>query len=650
MRKRGSRGSLLWSLLFLCSILICAFGTRAQTLCVDGQAGPYTCNNVDLLSFLSTASLNGGSTSNDCWGWTDPLNGNEYALVGTRNGTAFVDITDPVNPIFLGDLPTHTFSSTWRDIKVYADHAFIVSEASGHGMQVFDLTRLRNVVNPPIVFTADVHFGTFGDAHNIAINEQTGRAYIVGSTTSGSPVENGGLMILDISDPLIPTLAGSYTLSGYIHDTQCVSYNGPDTDYVGREICLNSHSGNPDQKTIVDVTDPTDVQLIASITWPGARIGHQGWLTEDHKFFLLGDEGDESFAGHNTRTYVFDVQDLDSPVLVGWHDGVNGSIDHNLYTHNSLVWEANYTSGLQVLEPVDLSNDSLSQVAFFDTYPSNNSLGFSGAWSNYPYFPSGNVIVSDYSSGLFVLRPTPTLNARVFLSGPYDATTGLMHDSLRTRGLVPLTEPYTALGYGFIGGGGESVYPSVLNTVGPDAIVDWCVLELRDAADSTVVLESRAVRLQRDGDLVDLDGVSPVKSRLKIGHYFIVVKHRNHLGVMTGSPKLVSLSTEQYDFTSPGMAVYGVDAMDDIAGVRALWAGDCVMDGTVKYIGSGNDRDALLIAVGGSVPTNTETGYELEDVNLDGVMKYTGTRNDRDIILLTIGGALPTAIRSEQLP
>jgi choice-of-anchor B domain-containing protein len=605
---------------------------------------------MDLLYMASTASLNGGSTMNDCWGWTDPLDSSEYALVGCRTGTAFLDITDPVNPVFLGNLPSHTFASTWRDIKVYADHAFIVSEASGHGMQVFDLKRLRNVPNPPETFTEDAHYGSFGNAHNIAINEASGKAYVVGSNSSGAPVTNGGLLILDISAPLAPTLIGTYTNSGYIHDTHCVLYHGPDPDHQGLEICINSHSGTPDRKTIVDVTDPSDVNLISEITWPGARIGHQGWLTEDHQFFLLGDEGDENFAGHNTRTYVFDVTDLDNPVLVGWHDGLNASIDHNLYTHKGLVWEANYTSGLQVLDPVDLNTDSLRQVAFFDSYPANDNVGFSGAWSNYPYFPSGNIIISDYSNGFFIVRPTPSLQLRVFLDGPLDTATMLMDDALRANGFIPLTEPYTALGYAFVHGGGELINASVTNTTGPDAIVDWVVVELRSVEDSTEVVESRSALLQRDGDIVDLDGISALRFNAAIGSYYVSVLHRNHLGIMSGSPLLLSLTSERYDLTDGSVSLFGTMPVRQYGQAQAMWPGDCTMDGIAKYIGGGNDRDAILVSIGGSIPTNSLGGYSLEDVNMYGLKKYTGAGNDRDVILISIGGSVPTATRSEQLP
>jgi len=195
----------------------------AMVPCVGGMAGSYPCQNVDLMAFMPLSGIGGGN-GNDIWGWTDPLNGKEYAIMGRTNGTAFVDISDPVNPIYLGNLPTHTVNSTWRDIKVYANHAFIVSEASGHGMQVFNLTQLRNVVSPPVTFSNTAHYNGFGNAHNIAINEATGFAYAVGTSTC-----SGGLHMVNIQNPTSPTNAGCFSSDGYTHDTQCVVYAGPDT-------------------------------------------------------------------------------------------------------------------------------------------------------------------------------------------------------------------------------------------------------------------------------------------------------------------------------------------------------------------------------------------------------------------------------------
>jgi len=145
--------------------------------CEDGMAGPYPCNGYDLIGTFSLADLNAQS-GNDSWGWTDASSGKEYAIMGLDNGTAFIDISDDENLIYLGKLNTATQASSWRDVKVYNDHAFIVSEAPGHGMQVFDLTKLRDVSNPPTSFQADARYTGFGNAHNIVINEETGFAYV----------------------------------------------------------------------------------------------------------------------------------------------------------------------------------------------------------------------------------------------------------------------------------------------------------------------------------------------------------------------------------------------------------------------------------------------------------------------------------------
>ena len=235
----------------------------AATVCDSdtGSAGGYPCNNVDLAAFMPLDQIGGtrgNSAANDIWGWTDPQTGNEYAIIGRVFGTSFVDISNPVNPVYLGELPTHgAFGSSWRDIKVYNNHAYIVSEANQHGMQVFDLTQLRGVTNPPATFGETDHYNKMAQAHNIVINEDSGFAYIVGA--SGKNSCSGGLHMVDLSNPTNPSFAGCYSGDGYTHDAQCVIYNGPDADHQGKEICLNS---NEDTLTIVDVTNKSNpVQL-----------------------------------------------------------------------------------------------------------------------------------------------------------------------------------------------------------------------------------------------------------------------------------------------------------------------------------------------------------------------------------------------------
>jgi choice-of-anchor B domain-containing protein len=367
------------------------------TPCDGGMAGPYPCNNVDLMAFIPYSTF-GASYTNDIWGWTDPLDGKEYAIIGVSNGTAFIDITDPVNPVYLGKLPTQTSSSPWRDIKVYNNYAFTVSEASGHGIQIFDLTELRSVVSPPVTFANTDHYNGFGGAHNIVINEDSGYAYGVGTNTC-----SGGLHMVNIQDPLNATNAGCFSADGYTHDAECVNYAGPDPDYAGAEVCFNS---NEDTLTIVDVTNKAAPAQISRTTYPGSDYTHQGWLLDGQRYFILGDEGDEFSFGHNTRTYIWDLLDLDDPQVINNYTGPNDSVDHNMYTIGNLAFQSNYSSGLQILDLSDIANGNLSMAAYFDTYSPNNNASYNGSWSNYPYYDSGVVAVSSIDEGLFIVKPT----------------------------------------------------------------------------------------------------------------------------------------------------------------------------------------------------------------------------------------------------
>ena len=372
--------------------------TPAVTTCSGGMAGTYPCSNVDLMSFLALADIGGGE-ANDIWGWTDSSTGKEYAIMGRTNGTSFVDISDPVNPIYLGNLPPHSSDSTWRDIKVYADHAFMVTEARGSGMQIFDLTQLRMVASPPATFSGTAHYPRFSYAHNLVINEDSGFAYAVGTNTC-----SGGLHMINIQTPANPTSAGCFSADGYTHDAQCVNYDGPDLDHQGKEICFNS---NRDTLTIVNVTNKAGPAMLSRTGYSGSRDTHQGWLTEDQVYFLLGDEEDEAENPDvtNTRTYLWDVSDLDEPALIGSHDSTTTATDHNQYVKGSYTYQSNYRAGLRILDITDIANGNLTEVAFFDVYPRSDSRKKDGTWSNYPFFDSGIVIVSVIEQGLFILRP-----------------------------------------------------------------------------------------------------------------------------------------------------------------------------------------------------------------------------------------------------
>ena len=375
---------------------VCESAVPAITPCDNGFAGAFPCNGFDLMSTLSLTELSAAS-GNDSWGWTDTMTGKEYALMGLDNGTAFVDISDPINPIYLGKLPTATSSSSWRDVKVFKNHAFVVSEAGGHGMQVFDLTRLRNANNAPQTFTADITYNGFGSAHNIVINEESGYAYVVGTSRSGT--FRGGPLFINIQDPVNPIDEGGYGEDAYSHDAQVVTYNGPDTDYTGKEILIGS---NENELAIVDVTDKANPTRISTISYTNVGYTHQGWFTEDQQFFILGDETDEQNFGFDTRTLVFNFNDLDNPSLQSTYAGPTAAIDHNGYVKGKQLYLANYTAGIRLLDISETG--TLSEIGFFDTFPANNSTAFSGVWNVYPYFDSGNIVVSDINGGLFIVK------------------------------------------------------------------------------------------------------------------------------------------------------------------------------------------------------------------------------------------------------
>jgi choice-of-anchor B domain-containing protein len=372
---------------------------QAQFPCVNGFAGDLPCDGFDLMSHIPVEELGGaGAEGNDSWGWTDPQTGKEYALVGTTTSTAFVDISNPAEPIFLGRLPTTTVSSLWRDVKTYNNHAFIVSEAPGHGMQVFDLTRLRNVSNPPVTFTEDALYTGFGRAHNIVINETSGFAYAVGSDTF-----SGGPHFVNIQNPIMPISAGGYADDAYSHDAQVVTYNGPDQDYTGREILIGS---NENEVVIVDVTDKANPSQISTIGYTDIGYTHQGWFTEDMRYFLLGDEVDEINFGLNTRTVVFDFSDLDNPSFHMDYFGPTQAIDHNGYVVGNTFYIANYSAGLRAVDISNIASGVMVESGFIDTFTPHDNTSFNGAWNIYPYFESGNIVVSDIEGGLFVVRPS----------------------------------------------------------------------------------------------------------------------------------------------------------------------------------------------------------------------------------------------------
>lgn len=392
--------------------LFVSYGSFGQiTNCVVDSAGIYPCKNVDLIKYMPSSDIGGagGVEGNDIWGWTEESSGREFVLMGLRTGTSFIEITDINNITYLGFLPTHSGNSSWRDIKVYKNHAFIVSEHPYHGIQIFDLTQLLSIGAPPVSFVNTAHFNFTplgGRAHNIVINEVTGYVYIVGSQNSACGKE---IVMINVNDPLNPIEEGCYNSvnPGYTHDAVCFIYQGPDTVHIGKEICIAS---NTNTQTIVDVTDKNNPEYISKRTYPSFHYTHQGWITDDHKYLVFNDEQDETEFGFNTRTHVMDISDLDNQNYLGFFESQLPAIDHNLYIKGQYAYQANYKAGLRILDLQNLNTlppDSIKEVAYFDTDTTSNASAYGGSWGVYPYFKSGLVVMSNFydGRGLYILRP-----------------------------------------------------------------------------------------------------------------------------------------------------------------------------------------------------------------------------------------------------
>lgn len=356
------------------------------------------------------------------WGWTDPLNGNEYALMARRSDLAIVNVTNPDAPVLVGNVQrtAGTAATLWRDVRVIGNYAYIGVDSANHGIQTFDLTRVRGVTTPTL-FAADAVYTGVSNSHSLGVNLNTSTPYLYasGSNTINdlppAPDTPGGIQVLDVSNPLAITTAASWQTDSYIHESTVFTYSGPDIAHLGKEIVFNANgrATTTNAFSIVDASDKSALSRLSELTYPNARYAHQGYLTDDQRFFLLNDELDETETdtGGFTRTHVIDVSDLDNPVYKGFVEWGNGSIDHNLYIDGDFIYQANYTRGIRIFKIDDLDSsdpeDWMHEIAWLDTYPDSDGATFNGAWQVYPYFASGSIIVSDINGGMFVVNHVP---------------------------------------------------------------------------------------------------------------------------------------------------------------------------------------------------------------------------------------------------
>ncbi|GAB5357858.1 hypothetical protein AAMO2058_000410800 [Amorphochlora amoebiformis] len=360
--------------------------------------------------------------ASDMWGWKDQKTGSEYALLGFRHGITILNIDNASYPHVVTRIPQPDgpyslknssrkltiAASWWKDVKILADRYMLVtSEAACYGVRAFDLHDLRTAISDTSLEPISVYEGVVS-VHNLVISPDTKTVYAVGSNTC-----KGGFHILDYSDPFHPKFVGCYRKSGYIHDCQCVYYNGPDKHFKKTEICLcgakDCIKKNKGGLGIFDMTNRTNIKHISCTTYENSSYPHQGWISDSHRYFFMGDESDEMEHHVHTTTLVWDLSELESPTLVTqWQNLNTMSVDHNLFYYRGLITQSNYENGIRILKfnsSASTPSSNLKEIAHFDAFTAPVRVTTSnGTWGHWPFYEDGVVVTSTLNEGVFVLK------------------------------------------------------------------------------------------------------------------------------------------------------------------------------------------------------------------------------------------------------
>ncbi|NKB88286.1 MAG: choice-of-anchor B family protein [Acidobacteria bacterium] len=363
-------------------------GEAARTMAAADSI--FQSSNASLRSWVTSREMSGApANANDIWGYVAP-SGREYAIVGLLTGTAFVEVTDTSSPVVVGFIPGA--ASSWRDMAVYGEYAYSVNETHG-GVQIIDL---RRIDRGKVKLLGSFDGGGLRTAHNIAVNPDSGYAYLLGAN-----IARGGLVALDLSNPAAPQLEPVAWETAYVHDVIVVTYDR--CPYRGREIAF-AFTGSLGLH-IVDVTDKAAPETLSHLRYEGATYSHSGALSSNGRVLYLNDELDERASGGEKAltTYVIRVANPAKPRLIRQINPGTEAIDHNSMVQNGRLFISSYTGGLRIL---DLRNRTSPRAyGHFDTYPESDEAKFQGAWGVFADFPSGTVIVSDIARGLFVIEP-----------------------------------------------------------------------------------------------------------------------------------------------------------------------------------------------------------------------------------------------------
>ena len=386
---------------------------------------------------LSSFSTN-PSAANDVWGFYDVNDGKEYAILGLRNGVGVVEVTDPEAPRMVGSISSE--STSWRDIKVYQhfnrvtarwdSYAYVTADSASVGTMIIDLRSLPNEISVAASDNSDisahnVYLSNVDYSLGVALNGVDPFLHIAGSNRNG-----GAFNTYRLDNPIEPESVysnESSSRSNYSHDvsSMVVTDDRKDTQCVAAgPHCEIFFDFNEDNFQIWDKTQNSAPARLSTTSYPKVSYVHSGWYTEDKQVVLVHDELDEMDYGLNSTVRLFELSDFGSPSLLSTWTGPTGAIDHNGFVRGNRYYMSNYTRGVTVLDISDTSNPV--DIGFFDTFPVSDNTSFNGAWGVYPYLPSGVVLVSDISSGLYIVRDNTVQPSQG--SASFDALTYLVEE------------------------------------------------------------------------------------------------------------------------------------------------------------------------------------------------------------------------------
>ncbi|WMS88311.1 choice-of-anchor B family protein [Pleionea litopenaei] len=396
--------------------------------CDGGSAAGFPCQNIDLVAHVPLQQFSSRpSSGNDIWGHVDLNSGNEYAIMGVRDGVAVFDLSNPEAPREVGTITGQ--NSTWRDIKVYQyfddavgewqAYAYSTIDNATEGVSIIDLNNLPNSIS---LVRRD---SSVSDAHNVYISnvDYTLNTQLDGTVARlqliGANRYSGSFHSYSLDAPeQLSEMSNQSSFYGYTHDGASVTLNDgrvANGCVNATEQCTVFVDFNEKEMVLWDISDPTQTERLSVTTYtdvpPGAKYVHSGWVSDDKRFVFLHDEFDEANAGLNSTVRIFQIDNLQQPVQVGQWTGPTRAVDHNGFVRGNRYYMSNYERGLTILDISDPA--SPVEVGFFDTFPASNNASYNGAWGTYPFLPSGLILVSDINSGLYVLRE----NTRVSTQG-----------------------------------------------------------------------------------------------------------------------------------------------------------------------------------------------------------------------------------------